>query len=331
MSRSSAAVPASLEAVQRPVEADLERVVLELRRILTADLPIISEVSAHLLQMRGKLLRPTMLLLANQAAQAEDPRAVTLAAVVELIHVATLVHDDSVDHSVLRRGLPTVNHLFSHQISVIMGDYLYSRAVVELARMRDPDPLEVLARVTNEMTIGEMRQLGALDRLSYSEREYEALIGSKTAALFAGACECGALLASAERRQALRAFGHAFGMLFQITDDLIDYTESQEMTGKPAGLDLKEHKVTLPLMAALPDMEPSERAAVEALFAEQEPTDSHIAEVVSLVDRHGGLEYARSRAAGFATEAERQLAVLPASTAREALRAAVAYAVERRR
>ena len=331
MSRSPAAVPASLEAVQRPVEADLGRVVLELRRILTADLPIISEVSAHLLQMRGKLLRPTMLLLANQAAQAEDPRAVTLAAVVELIHVATLVHDDSVDHSVLRRGLPTVNHLFSHQVSVIMGDYLYSRAVVELARMRDPDPLEVLARVTNEMTIGEMRQLGALDRLSYSEREYDALIGSKTAALFAGACECGALRAAAERRHALRAFGYAFGMLFQITDDLIDYTESQEVTGKPAGLDLKEHKVTLPLMAALVEMGPSERAAVEALFAEQVPTASHIEEVVRLVDRHGGLEYARGRAAGFATEAERQLAVLPASTAREALRAAVAYAVERRR
>ena len=331
MSSGPAAAPTSLKAVQRLVEEDLGRVVVELRRILTADLPIINDVNAHLLQMRGKLLRPTMLLLANRAAAAPDPRVVTLAAVVELIHVATLVHDDSVDHSVLRRGLPTVNHLFSHQISVIMGDYLYSRAVVELARLRDPDPLEVLARVTNEMTIGEMRQLGALDRLSYTEREYDALIGSKTAALFAGACECGALKASADRREALRAFGYAFGMLFQITDDLIDYTESAEVTGKPTGLDLKEHKVTLPLMAALPEMTPPARAAVEALFAEKEPTASEIAEVVDLVDRHGGLEYARNRAALFATEAERQLELLPPSPARDALRAAVAYTVERRR
>jgi len=324
-------MPATLETIQRPVTEDLERVVDELRRILTADLPIINEVSKHLLEMRGKLLRPTMLLLAHRAAGAEDARATTLAAVVELIHVATLVHDDSVDHSVLRRGLPTVNHLFSHQVAVIMGDYLYSRAVVELARLRDPEPLEVLARVTNEMTIGEMWQLGALDRLSYTEREYDALIGNKTAALFAGACECGALKATADRRQALRAFGYAFGMLFQITDDLIDYTESAEVTGKPTGLDLKEHKVTLPLMAALPEMGPPARAAVEALFAEEEPTPSHIAEVVRLVDRYGGLEYARHRASAFATEAEEQLMVLPASPARDTLRAAVTYAVERRR
>src|SRR5206468_7762911 len=147
----------------------------------------------HLVRMKGKLFRPTLLLLSHQAGGAGDSRAVTLGAVVELIHLATLVHDDSVDHSVLRRGMPTVNSLFSHQVSVIMGDYLYSRAVIELVRLDDLEPLRVLSRVTNEMTVGEMRQLLAHEPLEFSEESYDLLIQAKTASLLSGACEVGAL------------------------------------------------------------------------------------------------------------------------------------------
>ena len=124
--------PVSLADIQRPLRARLEKVQQELRRVVEADFGLITEVNAHLFRMQGKLFRPTLLLLADEATGGPDPRATTLAAVVELIHLATLVHDDSVDHSVLRRGMPTINALFSHQISVIMGDYLYSRAVIEL-------------------------------------------------------------------------------------------------------------------------------------------------------------------------------------------------------
>src|SRR2546425_261252 len=155
--------------------------------------------------MKGKLFRPTLLLLSHRASGGgwDDARAVTLAAVVELIHLATLVHDDSVDHSVLRRGMPTVNALFSHQVAVIMGDYLYSRAIIELVALHDLEPLRVFARVTNEMTIGEMRQLEAHDKLAYSEAAYDQLIRSKTASLLSAACEVGALRAAAEHREAL--------------------------------------------------------------------------------------------------------------------------------
>ena len=142
---------------------------------------------------------------------------------VELIHLATLVHDDSVDHSVLRRGMPTINSLFSHQVSVIMGDYLYSRAVIELVRLDDMEPLRVLSRVTNEMTVGEMRQLLAHEPLEFSEEDYDLLIQAKTASLLSGACEVGALRAAAAERAALRRFGEALGMAFQIVDDLLDY------------------------------------------------------------------------------------------------------------
>ncbi|HXO84415.1 MAG TPA: polyprenyl synthetase family protein, partial [Gemmatimonadales bacterium] len=246
----------SLSDVQRPVAAELEQVVVELRRVIAADFPIVSEVNEHLLHMKGKLFRPTLLLLSHQASGggARDPRAVTLAAVVELIHLATLVHDDSVDHSVLRRGLPTINALFSHQIAVIMGDYLYSRAIIELVRLDDHEALRVLARVTNEMTVGEMRQLEAHDKLAYGESAYDQLIRAKTASLLSGACEVGALVAPTPYRQALSRFGMLLGMAFQITDDLLDYTELEAVTGKPSGLDLREHKVTLPLIAALARM-----------------------------------------------------------------------------
>src|SRR5207245_1285599 len=215
---------------------------------------------------------------------------------VELIHLATLVHDDSVDHSVLRRGMPTVNALFSHQVAVIMGDYLYSRAIIELVALHDLEPLRVFARVTNEMTIGEMRQLEAHDKLAYSEAAYDQLIRSKTASLLSAACEVGALRAAAEHREALARFGEHLGMAFQITDDLLDYTESEEVTGKPVGLDLKEHKVTLPLIAALGQMGQGERRVVADLMVAPDPPDDLVGEVIGLVGAAGGLDYARRRA-----------------------------------
>jgi len=322
----------SLRDVQRPVAGELEQVVAELRRVIAADFPIVSEVNDHLLQMKGKLFRPTLLLLSQQASGGTDPGVVTLAAVVELIHLATLVHDDSVDHSVLRRGLPTINALFSHQIAVIMGDYLYSRAIIELVRLDNHDALRVLARVTNEMTVGEMRQLQAHDKLAYGESAYDQLIRAKTASLLSGACEVGALTAAPTHRQALARFGLLLGMAFQITDDLLDYTEPEAVTGKPSGLDLREHKVTLPLIAALARM-PAEgggRTLVAQLMETSEPSDDLVADVIRLVEGAGGLETARQRALDIAQQAEAELDVLPPSPARDALAGSIAYAVERR-
>ena len=327
---SEQAIRVTLSDIQRPVAADLERVAAELRRIIAADFPIIADANDHLLRMKGKLFRPTLLLLSHQAAGGGDPRIVTLAAVVELIHLATLVHDDSVDHSALRRGLPTLNALFSHQVAVIMGDYLYSRAIIELVRVGDLDPLQVFARVTNEMTIGEMRQLEAHDKLAFNEEQYDLLIRAKTASLLSGACEVGTLRAPKPVREALARFGMLLGMAFQITDDLLDYTQPEAVTGKPSGLDLKEHKVTLPLIAALPRLSPDERQVVSRLMATATPSDAQVAEVMRMVEGAGGLDNARHRALDLAQRAEAELTALPASTARESLRDSIAYAVERR-
>ena len=165
MSVPSELASVDMATIQEPVRDELDQVLEELRRIIVADFPLITEVNEHLLRLKGKMLRPTLLLLSAQTSGEVRREDVTLAAVVELIHLATLVHDDSVDHSVLRRGQPTVNAMFSHQVAVIMGDYLYSRAMIELVELGDRVPLRVMSRVTNEMTVGEMRELQAHDAL----------------------------------------------------------------------------------------------------------------------------------------------------------------------
>ena len=321
----------TLAHLQAGLEPRLDQVRDEIRRLIAADFQLISDVNTHLLQMQGKMFRPTLVFLAHDAVGASDPRVVSLAAIVELIHLATLVHDDSVDHSVLRRGMPTINALFSHQVSVIMGDYLYSRAVIELVRLNDLAPLQVLSRVTNEMTVGEMRQLLAHDRLKFTEEEYDLLIRSKTASLLSGAAEVGALTAAPEVREGMTRFGNYLGMAFQIIDDLLDFAESEAVTGKPSGLDLREHKVTLPLIHALPRMSDAQRARVNRLMDTPEPADDLIGEVIADVTRLGGLEYARERAQQFVAKAQAELDRLPPSSARETLRASLTYVLERRR
>jgi octaprenyl-diphosphate synthase len=330
VARTRSPATSALRDIQSPVADGLEDVFTEMQHIVTADLPLIQAVSGHLLQMRGKMFRPTLALLASDVTGRSQPRVTRLAAVVELMHLATLVHDDSVDHSALRRGLPTVNAMFSHQISVIMGDFLYSRALTALVAMRDLDIIKIITDVANELTIGEMRQLAAIDALSFTEDDYFQLIRAKTASLISGACESGALCGAPEFRDALATYGDRLGVAFQIADDILDYTEDESVTGKPSGLDLREHKVTLPLITALPRVSTSARGRIDELFATGEPDDELLADVVGIVADAGGIDQARRRGEQFANDAEQALRVLPESAARTALTDAIAYVMDRR-
>lgn len=321
----------SLASIQAPVADRLDQVVDEIRRIVVTDFALIGQVNEYLLRVRGKLFRPTLLLLSSQAEGEREPRAVTLGAVVELVHLATLVHDDAVDHSVLRRGLPTVNALWTHQIAIIMGDYLYSRAVTELAQLGDLEAVRVLARAANEMSMGEMRQLSSHDALDFTETDYVQLIAAKTASLMSAACELGALAGAPRARRALSRFGHHLGMAFQIADDLLDYTGTEAVTGKPSGHDLRERKVTLPLVGALPHASEAETREIRTFFTRIDPTDDEIARIVEIVDARGGLDYARERAGEYAENAEAALGELEGGDAVDALRQAVTYAVGRSR
>jgi len=319
----------SLQAIQLPVRDKLDKVSHAMADIVSSDLPLVGQVAAHLLAMRGKLFRPTILLLSSEVAEEPQPQAVTLAATLELIHLATLVHDDAVDHSVLRRGMPTVNALFSHQISVIMGDFLYSTALTHLVGLGNLEALQALTRASTEMTLGEMRQLAVTDPLRFTEREYYDLIRSKTASLMRSACELGALSGARRYMDSLGAFGENLGMAFQIADDLLDYREEKETTGKPSGLDLREHKVTLPLIHALREMSGASRKEVERLFDKETASDEEIASVVRIVEENGGFDYARQPGEEFAERAHEALAELPDTVARKSLTTSISYVMER--
>jgi octaprenyl-diphosphate synthase len=193
------------------------------------------------------------------------------------------------------------------------------------------EPLAVFTGASNALTLGEMRQLAALDALKFSEDDYDTLIESKTASLFAAACEVGSLCGARRYRAPLTRFGQRLGMAFQVADDLLDYTEAQETIGKPTGLDLREHKVTLPLIAALQGFGEHDRARVAELLHTPEPTDEQIHAVVAAVADAGGLDYARGRALRLAEQADRELDRLAPSPARDALRASISYVVDRRR
>jgi octaprenyl-diphosphate synthase len=324
-------LPPELSAIQAPIREALDCVGDEIKRIVLSDFSDIQEVSEHLLFMRGKLFRPTLLLLASRVGGRGSDDALTLAAVVELVHLATLVHDDAVDHSALRRGLPTVNALWTHQVAIIMGDYLYSRGVSELARVGNIDALAVLANAANEMSVGEMRQLTSYDALDFSEDDYYRLIAAKTASLISAACEMGAIVGVPAHRDALARYGHNLGMAFQIADDLLDYESTEAVAGKPTGHDLRERKVTLPLIGALPNATRAEEREIRRFFTIADPQDEDIARVIEIVAERGGPTYARERAARYADLAHSALEEVARGPATAALQDAISYAVDRRR
>lgn len=320
-----------LARIQAPVRARLDELDETLRRLVAEEFELIDEVNDYLLLKRGKLFRPTLLLLANEVGDAPSPDAVLLAAVVEAVHLATLVHDDAVDHSVLRRGMPTVNSVWGHQVAIIMGDYLYSRSVMEMTKLNRVDAIKILAAAANAMTIGEMRQLAMHDTLKFTEDDYYRLISSKTASLMSAACELGSLVGDPSYRPQLKRYGYSLGMAFQIADDILDYVGTADVTGKPTGHDLREHKVTLPLIVALRQFDNDQKLAVNALFADPEPHDDVILSVVEATRANGGIEYARSQARDFGEQALSALEGLPASPSVTALAEAVTYAIERRK
>jgi octaprenyl-diphosphate synthase len=320
-----------LDEIQAPVRERLDQTLDEIRRIVVADFDMVEEVNDYLLLLPGKLFRPTLVLLSNQVGDSPHPDAVTFGAVVELVHLATLVHDDAVDHSVMRRGQPTVNAIWTHQIAIIMGDYLYSRALTELAKVGHLEAVRTLGDAANVMSVGEMRQLTAFDGLDFSEADYTQLIAAKTASLMAAACDMGALVGVPDHRDSLRRFGKNLGMAFQVADDILDYVGSEENTGKPAGQDLRERKVTLPLIGALKTASPGARAEVKEFFNGDEPGDEEIFRLVELVRDLGGVDYARKQALEYAEKADDALKGVPGGTAVEALRHSITYVVDRNR
>jgi octaprenyl-diphosphate synthase len=326
-------VDAQILAVQKPVRRQLDEVQKRLRGLFKTPIPILNEVGGHVLATRGKKFRPTLLLLTARLRGTLGTDAIVCATVVELVHAAALIHDDSVDRSHLRRGKPTVNGLWTDEMAIIMGDYLYAQSMSLLVEYRLNDAMGVLASAVTEMSCGEALEFQHAYNLDVTEAEYEELIRAKTGTLIGAATEIGAGLDGGarlgRRRKALRKFGDHVGVAFQIVDDLFDYLSESEVTGKPVGYDLAEGKVTLPLIAALRQASESDRRQLRALAGRKRWTQGQWARLRALIERAGGFQYARERAATLATEARAILKDEPATAARRALESAVDYAVHR--
>jgi octaprenyl-diphosphate synthase len=321
---------ASLASIQAPVRAQLDAMNAHLKALRESNVSLIRQVGEHVLGGGGKQLRPTLLLLVARLGGRNADLAVLAATVVELIHTATLIHDDSVDGSNLRRGRPTVNRAFNNSISILMGDFVYSKAFAILAERRLYPLIDVLAQATHRMSTAELVEMDLKHNVDTTEEEYLAMIEGKTAVLFQAACEIGAYLGIDETAGPdFREFGRSVGLAFQIADDLMDIAGDESVIGKDHGNDLQEGKVTLPYIAALRGSTPAERERFAELLRQPERTNGDWDAILEWVRRRDGESYSRGLARTFVDRARASLERYPDTEARRALSDAAGYVVGR--
>jgi len=328
----SAPGPAALAAITGIVADDLAAVDLSISEQLRCDIALINDVSAHLIGGGGKRLRPlTLLLSARACGAAGGGDSVTLAAAIEFIHSATLLHDDVVDTSDLRRGNPTANRVWGNPASVLIGDFLYSRAVEMMASLGRMRVIGVMAGTTNTIAVGEVLQLQNSGRAAVSEARYFQTIHHKTAKLFESAALLGAVMADAPAatEHSLASYGRRLGVAFQLVDDVLDYAAPSAQTGKNHGNDLAEGKPTLPLIHALANGGRRERKLLTDAMAGRRRAPQLLGEVARVIESAGGFTYTARRAAEQAQQAKDALAGLAPSAAKDALLALADFAVTR--
>jgi len=321
------------ERVAALVGDDLAEVEVEIRRELSSPVPLIQEMGGYIAGAGGKRLRPILLLLAARLADYRGPRAVRLACVVELLHTATLIHDDVVDQAPLRRGHPSANARWGDDASVLVGDHLYSKSFAMLVRDNDRAVMETLARATVSMTEAEVFQLQLKRSGLTSEADYVRIITQKTASFISACCRIGALLGAVAPAQteALTRYGLDIGIAFQISDDALDFTADQARLGKAIGADLREGKRTLPLIAMLDRVPPAEAEQVRTALRRRTLEAAEIEDIRRLVLEHDGVEYARARAQAFAQAAKADLETFAPSEERETLALVADFVVDRDR
>lgn len=319
------------------VEEDFSAVNQLMSEQVFSDVGLVEDISHYLIEAGGKRLRPLLVLLISRAMGYQGRHHLTLAVIIEFIHSATLLHDDVVDTSQLRRGRPTANSKWGNSPSVLVGDFLYSRAFQMMVAIGDMEIMAILSDTTNLISEGEVRQLLNIGNPKISEDDYFEVIYKKTAALFEGACEAAAVLSqrpdpiNEQRRRSLKSYGYHLGMAFQLVDDALDYSSKSECLGKNVGDDLSEGKVTLPLIVAMKNGSSEEKEMiVEAIESDFEKPDQAIfQQIVTLVQNTGALEYTRRQAATHVEQAKSAVSGLADSKYKEALVDLAKFAIDR--
>ena len=339
---SAAGAPAArgedaLTALIRLVHDDLQACNTAIVARMDSPVALIPRLAAHIVAAGGKRLRPLLTLacarLCGYPGAEGGSRHVDLAACVEFIHTATLLHDDVVDESQLRRGLASANAIFGNQASVLVGDFLFARAFQLMVADGSLPVLAILSRAAATIAEGEVLQLQTQNDLTTTEEQYLAVIQGKTAALFAAACEVGAVIANrpAAEQAALATYGMNLGIAFQLVDDALDYAANQAILGKTVGDDFREGKVTLPVLAAWRAGDETERAFWSRVIEEGEQTEADLPHALTLIETHGTIAATLTRARGFACEARAALALFPDTPIRRVLADVADYTVSRAR
>jgi octaprenyl-diphosphate synthase len=325
--------PAVSDTITGPISKELGLLEDELRRIFSSKVALVSAIGEHLASTGGKRIRPTVVLLSAKIGEPSMADAIRVSAAVEIIHTATLLHDDSIDRSDLRRGLPTVNTLWNDQVSVIMGDHLFCTAFRLLHDARMFDIASVLSVGSDRMTFGEMFQMDLRGRYDIPEETYLDMVRHKTAALFSSACEAGAMVGGLSGVEAshLRRFGECVGMAFQVVDDILDFVGDVGQMGKPVGNDLRDGRVTLPLLVSLRNAGEKDAAGIKDAIRHGDFDEHTWGQVVSFIETHGGIDYSRQAAGALAHEAKTHIADLRDCPAKSSLILLADRLVSRRR
>ena len=322
----------SVDDLQLYFAQDMQAVDKLINSYITSNVtPVISELSNHLINAGGKRLRPLLTLAASDLCNYSGASHIKLAAAIEFIHTATLLHDDVVDESFQRRGKPTANILWDNQSSVLVGDYLFSKSFQLMVETGSLKVLSILADASSTISEGEILQLSAVRNIKTDESTYFKIIEGKTAALFAAATEVGAIISNVEDKEAdaLANFGKALGISFQITDDLLDYVGSEEVLGKNIGDDFKEGKVTLPLIKAISKSSKEEKRFWEEVINKGMQKSSDLEHALLLMRQHNVFDETRSEAIKWSKKARNYLDIFPESKTKVILQELTYFVVER--
>jgi octaprenyl-diphosphate synthase len=313
------------------IEDDLTRVEEAIAKHLESEVSFISEVARYVLSSGGKRIRPTLLILSARLCNYLGERMYDLSAVIEFIHTATLLHDDVIDNASLRRGSPTVHTLWGNEMAILIGDYLYSKAMSLALADKDHLVMQTVSAVTVEMAKGQVIETLKQRDLGISEDDYYRIIALKTASLFAASCTIGAVLGgiAPTQRVQVNAFGHHLGLAFQMADDTLDFVAPEATLGKPVHNDLKEGKITLPIIVAMQRASTREAQVIVDYLHSEQATDSDLQQVIALLHKYDTLQFTMARAQEQVTQAQQCLDGFAPSPALAALHGLADYVVAR--
>jgi octaprenyl-diphosphate synthase len=321
----------SIQEIQAPITGEMEVFELKFRSFMKTNVMLLDQIMNYIVKRKGKQLRPMFVFLSAKTCGEVNEATYRGAALIELLHTASLVHDDVVDDSNYRRGFFSVNALWKNKIAVLVGDYLLSRGLLLSVEHNDFDLLRIVSAAVRDLSEGELLQMEKARRLDITEDVYFEIIRQKTASLISSCCAVGAASvdADAESIETMRKFGEQVGIAFQIKDDLFDY--GNEEIGKPLGIDIKEKKMTLPLIYALGKASWSEKRSIIYTVKNESHKPRKVAEVIDFVKKSGGMEYATEVMKSYQNEAIRILQTLPASEYRHSLEQLVRFTIERKK